>query len=150
MSEEAPQPEAEKQEPVASEPKMFDEAYVKQLREEAASNRVKLKEYEDRDKTDADKATERIAELERENAGFKSQVERGEWLRDAAKETGLPVDALDVIRGDDRDSFIAAAQKLKALIPESQKTFIPGDAESTPVALNGEGIESALRNALGI
>lgn len=41
--------------PKAEEPKTFDEAYVRKLRDEAAANRVKAKELEDAQKADADK-----------------------------------------------------------------------------------------------
>lgn len=130
------------------EPRLFDEAYVKKLREEAASYRVKLKEFEDRDKSEAEKVAERLAELEQENARFKREAERAGWIRDAAKQTGLPVDAIEVLGGDDAETVLAAAQRIKSLIPE-QGTVIPGGVEREALPLNGDGIEAALRKALG-
>lgn len=153
MSEDATQQEAagdvEQNEQVEKpEQRSFDEAYVKKLREEAASYRVKLKELEDRDKTEVEKAADRLAELERENAKYRLESERAGWVRDAAKETGLPVDAIEVLGGDDAESVLAAAQRIKSLIPE-QVTVIPGGVEREALALNGDGIEAALRKALG-
>ncbi|MBK0420162.1 DUF4355 domain-containing protein [Leucobacter sp. CSA1] len=152
MSEEAVQQEAAAViDPVEVEPaegKTFDEAYVKKLREEAASYRVKLKEIEDRDKSEAEKVAERLAELEQENARFKRESERAGWIRDAAKQTGLPVDAIEVLGGDDAESVLAAAQRIKSLIPE-QGTVIPAGVEREALPLNGDGIEVALRKALG-
>lgn len=157
MSDDATQQEAVEVEKVeADSPKTYDEAYVKELRDENAKARIErkkleaeLKELQDRDKSEADKAAERLAELERENAEFKKAIERAEWLRDASAETGLPLEALELIQGDDRESFLGAAQKIKSLIPEV-KTIIPGDAEQSALPLNGDGIENALRKALGI
>ena len=152
MSDITPQPDAAVTE-VGAEPtetpKVFDEAYVRQLRDEAAGYRVKLKAFEDRDKTDAEKHTERISELEAENARFKKEAERAGWVRDAAKATGMPVDALEVLGGDDYDAILAGAERIKSLIPE-QKTVIPAGAERADMPLNGSDIEDALRKALGI
>ena len=152
MSDEVVQQEVAPVEPVeevkADEVKTFDEAYVKKLRDEAAGYRVKLKEFEDAQKTDAEKTAERLAELEAENARFKLAADRAGWVRDAAKETGLPVEAIEVLGGDDAESVLAAAQRIKSLIPE-QVTVIPGGVEREALPLNGDGIEAALRKALG-
>lgn len=150
MSDTTPQPDAEVTEPSesAETPKVFDEDYVKRFRDEAAGYRVKLKAIEDRDKTDAEKHSERVAELEAENARFKKDAERAGWIRDAATATGMPVEALEVIGGDDYDTVLAGAQRIKSLIPE-QKTMIPAGAERADLPLNGGGIEDALRKALG-
>lgn len=154
MSEEAAKHDAGvENEPVEQEqgkpePKMFDEAYVKELREEAAKYRVKLKEFEDRDKTEAEKTAERIAQLEQENASFKREADRLNWVRDAAREVGLPIEALEVIQGESYDEILSGANRIKSLIPEV-RTVIPGAAEREALPLNGDGIEAALRKALG-
>lgn len=57
--------------PEPAEPTLDPAVLARELasaRREAAGYRTKLRAYEDRDKTDAEKSTERIAELERENA----------------------------------------------------------------------------------
>lgn len=152
MSDNTPQPDAAAPEVDAAPPetpKVFDEAYVKQLREEAAGYRVKLKAFEDRDKTDAEKHTDRISELEAENARFKQEAERAGWIRDAAKATGMPADALEVLGGDSYDAVLAGAERIRSLIPE-QKTVITAGAERADMPLNGSEIEDALRKALGI
>lgn len=131
------------------EARTFDEAYVKKLRDEAAGYRVKLKEYEDRDKSESEKQTDRIAELERENAEFKSQAERNSWIRDAAKEAGISVETASVLGGDSYEAILAGAKQIKSLIPEQQQTVIRAGAENDAIPLNGDGIEDALRKALG-
>ena len=153
MSEEAAQQEAapvgEVSEEVEAEAaKTYPESYVKKLRDEAAGYRVRLKEFEDAQKSESEKLSERLAELEAENARFKRAEERAGWVRDAAAQTGLPVEAIEVLGGDDADAVLAAAQRIKSLIPE-QVTVIPGGVEREALPLNGDGIEAALRKALG-
>lgn len=153
MSEEAVQHEAASVETPKDETqpegRVFSEAYVKQLREEAAGYRVRLKEFEDQNKSEAEKTAERLAELERQNADYKAQLDRAGWIRDVAKETGLPVDAVEVLGGDSYESVLGAAERVKSLIPE-QKTVIPAGVENDALPLNGDGIENALKKALGI
>lgn len=78
-----PAPEADAQQPQAGsatdEGSAPDIAVLQreltQARREAASYRTKLKGYEDRDKSESEKATERIAELERELATERTRVQ---------------------------------------------------------------------------
>lgn len=116
MSEEAVQQEAaaveEAPETVEPEGKTFSEAYVKQLREEAAGYRVKLKEIEDSEKSELQKATEAAETAQRELAATKSEAAR---LRIAAKH-GIGEDHLDFLTGADEDELEAKAVKLAALI----------------------------------
>lgn len=106
---------------------------------------AQLKELQDKDKTDA----ERIAELERENAAHRLEKQRAEWARDITKGSRVPAAAL---RGDSEQAMREHFEELKALIPDNPnpQTVIPGDAERQQLALNGSGIEDALRDALGI
>lgn len=117
MSDETPQQDdVEKvEQPVGQEdqPKMFDEAYVKKLRDEAASYRVKLKEYEDAQKTEAERLSERIAELEKENKQFRVAKQRAEWAQEIVKDSTVPADAL---RGDTQEELQAHFEQLKPLV----------------------------------
>lgn len=127
-------------------PKTYDEEYVKGLREEAAKNRVKLKEYEDRDKTEEQKRAERVKELEVENQRYKLAEQRQVWAKDITEGSHIPASAL---RGDTEDELRAHFAELKTLIPEpSTRTVVPGDAERQALALNGDGLETALLAAL--
>lgn len=104
-------PEPKQEEPKA-EVKTFDEAYVKSLRDEAAGYRVKLKEFEDRDKTDAQKHADRIAELERENAAFKQRDQVQAWARDVAKESP---ELAPMLRGSTREEIEEHFSQLSSL-----------------------------------
>ena len=118
MSEEAVQHEAaEGQEQATGEKvepkgKTFSEAYVKQLREEAAGYRVKLKEIEDAEKSELQRAQEAAEAAQRELAATKTEAAR---LRIAAKH-GIGEDHLDFLTGSDEEELEAKAVKLAALI----------------------------------
>ena len=135
MSEEAVQQEAaaveEAPETVEPEGKTFSEAYVKQLREEAAGYRVKLKEIEDSEKSELQRATEAAEAAQHELAATKSEAAR---LRIAAKH-GIGEDHLDLLTGADEDELEAKATKLATLIkttttePERKGAWAPFDPD---------------------
>lgn len=136
MSEEAVQHEAaEGQEQatvenVEPEGKTFSEAYVKQLREEAAGYRVKLKEIEDAEKSELQKAQEAAEAAQRELAATRAEAAR---LRIAAKH-GIGEDHLDFLTGSDEEELEAKAVKLATLIktptePERKGAWAPFDTD---------------------
>ena len=151
MSDEQIQPGAEEAvtDAESQEQEAFSPEYVKKLRAEAASYRVKLKEIEERDKTDAEKSADRLAALEKENTQFRLEKQRTEWAEAIAADSHIPASAL---RGDTEEDLRKHFDQLRSLIPESTnpRTVIPGDAEKKPLALNGDGLEGALRKALGL
>lgn len=109
MSEEATQAEAEAQEQATAEPKMFDESYVKQLRDEAAGYRVKLKEIEDRDKSEAQKQQEALEQAQKELADLTIAKTRAEVA--AAK--GVPVELLQGGTKEDLEAYADALIKYR-------------------------------------
>lgn len=121
MSDEATQQEAEHQNPEEQKPEQadekqetrsFDEAYVKKLRDEAAGYRVKLKEYEDRDKSDAQKSADRIAELEKENAAYKQRDQVQAWAKEVAKDSP---ELAPLLRGSSREELEEHFAQLSSL-----------------------------------
>lgn len=78
----------------------------------------RLKEIEDQQKSDLDKANERIAELEAKDA--KSSVEALRW-RIAAKHGISDEDAEVFLTGSDEDSITKQAERLVALQGEKQQ-----------------------------
>lgn len=102
-------------------------------------------------KTEIQKATERAEAAERALNESRSQAARFSVL---AKH-GIPDEYQDLVQGADADSLEASAAKVKALVeataPADRATYvIPDEGGSPKLALNGDGIESALRKALGI
>lgn len=136
MSDEAVQHEAAEGqeqatvEKVEPEGKTFSEAYVKQLREEAAGYRVRLKEIEDAEKSELQKAQEAAETAQRELAATKTEAAR---LRIAAKH-GIGENHLDFLTGSDEEELEAKAVKLATLIntttePERKGAWAPFDPD---------------------
>lgn len=150
MSEEATDKPNEGVEPVVEQEapasKTYDETYVKQLREEAAGYRVKLKQIEDAQKSELERAQEAAEAAQRELAESKSEAAR---LRIAAKH-GIGEDYLDFLTGADEQDLEAKALKLSELIakPEAApRTVVPSEGQSE-LPLNGSALEEALKRAV--
>ncbi|MBK6887021.1 MAG: hypothetical protein IPH03_11750 [Tetrasphaera sp.] len=71
---------------------------------------AKVKEFEDRDKTETERMAEQLAALKAEAAQAKAETLR---LRVGA-ETGLPADLQEFLAGDDEAQLRAQAKKLMA------------------------------------
>lgn len=117
----------------------------------AASDR--LAEIEEASKTEAQKLAERVEAAEKALAETRAEALR---LSVIAKHA-IPEDYQEFVSGSTEDELVAKAEKVKKLI-EAQAAATPtrhavvlGEG-TTPsdLALNGDGIESALKNALGI
>jgi len=112
----------------------------------------KLAEIEEANKTEAQKLQEQLTSLQERAATAERDRER---LAVIAKH-GIPADYHDLVHGSDADALEASAAKVKALIttsaqPQQTASFvIPDEGGSPSLALNGDGIETALKNALGI
>ena len=117
---------------------------------------ARLKEFEDRDKSEADKAAERLAEAEKRAVELEARATRSE----VAAATGIPADILAGPKSPSADDVQSFADALSAHIKQiaeqagssaSSPLIIPAEGK-TPKAipLNGDGLETALRDALGI
>lgn len=108
---------------------VFDREYVEKLRREAAGYRTKLKEYEplvrkfreqeDANKSELEKAQERIAELEAERQAQAAAAVRARVAADA----GVPVDLLP--ETTDEDALNASAKALKEWAKEQSVSGAP-------------------------
>lgn len=128
------QPDAQE----AREQKTYTEAYVRQLRSEAAQNRKKLTEVEERlqeltdaEKTEIEKLRERAAALEQE-----VQDERTQRLRrEIVAETGLPPSAYSILTGNTREEIEHRAEELAKLLQDEGRlptAGFDGGARRTP------------------
>jgi hypothetical protein len=116
---------------------------------------AKYDEVEQANKTELQRATERAEAAERDAEQTKSEALR---LRVIAKHQ-IPEDHQDLVFGGDEAELTARAAKVQALIglqaaaessPAVRELFVPSAGKSAPTALNGDGIESALKAKLGI
>jgi hypothetical protein len=115
--------EGSKPEPKA-EPKTFDEAYVKQLRREAAESRkalgeatTRLQAFEERDKTEGEKLAARVSESEKRASAAESRALRYE----IAAAHGLDLDAANFLSGDSREEIEERAKALTKLLEDKSK-----------------------------
>ena len=112
----------------------------------------RLAEIEESKKSETQKLQEQLTAL-REQA---TAAERDRARLAVIAKHGIPEDFHDLVHGSDAESLEASAAKVKALItanaqPQNEASFvIPSEGNSPSLALNGDGIESALRKALGI
>lgn len=112
----------------------------------------KLAEIEESKKSETQKLQEQLATLQERTATAERDRER---LAVIAKH-GIPADFHDLVHGSDADALEASAAKVKSLIttsaaPQNEASFvIPSEGGSPSLALNGDGIEAALKRALGI
>ena len=115
---------------------------------------TRLKEFEDRDKTEAQKLVERAEAAERRAAEIESRALRLE----VAAEKGLTPAQAKRLVGQTREELEADADELletfKPAAPAEEPTGLPsldlGTRGSAPLPLNGDPLEQALRKSLGI
>ena len=112
----------------------------------------KLAEIEESKKSETQKLQEQLTTLQERAATAERDRER---LAVIAKH-GIPEDYHDLVHGSDAESLAASAAKVQSLITanagsQNEASFvIPSEGGSPGLALNSDGIESALKKALGI
>lgn len=117
---------------------------VAKANEDAAK---RLAEIEEANKTEAQKAQERLEAAERRASELEAKASRAEVA--AAK--GVP---MELLSGSTREELEASAEALLAFRGEAPKgPVIPNQGKSpdrADLALNGDGLEEAINKALGI
>lgn len=112
----------------------------------------KLAEIEEASKTEAQKLAERAEAAEKALADAQAESLR---LSVIAKHS-IPEDYQEFVSGSTEEELVAKAEKVKKLIEAqaaatpTRHTAVPGEGTTPALALNGDGIESALKTALGI
>lgn len=118
----------------------------------AADREAKLKEYEDRDKSEEQKTLDRIAAAEKRATELELTANRAT----VAAGTSVPMAVLAGPESGSLESIQAFADALIAWRGErvqeqvEREYSIPAAGRRPELALNGDGIESALKSALGI
>lgn len=140
----------------AEEPRTFDEAYVKKLRDEAAEQRTKAKaleakvqEFEDRDKSETERLNERLKGAETRADTAEARVLRYE----IAADRGLDLKAADFLSGSSREDIETKADELSQMLADRNKKtpgFDAGARTTPPVQKEpGEAHNDFLLQALG-
>lgn len=94
----------------------------------AREAQARIKELEEKDATDLEKASRRIKELEEANAALAADVDSRDKtiLRlNTGIDEGLPKNLIARLQGDDEESIKADAVSLKELIPDSTPNPFP-------------------------
>ena len=112
---------------------------------------TRLQEFEDRDKTEAQKAIERAEAAERRAA----EVEARALRLEVAAEKGLTPAQAKRLVGDTREALEADADELlETFKPAAEQATAQsldlGTRSAAPLPLNGDPLERALRAKLGI
>jgi regulator of protease activity HflC (stomatin/prohibitin superfamily) len=123
---------------------------LREANKEAETLRRKLKEFEDAQKTEAEKLAERATQAEAE-----LQALRVESIRSRVALTkGVPADLLEFLTATSEDDLSAQADRLLARLPPAAPGRPAGDVDqgvrTTPLALNGDPLVNDLKNKLGI
>lgn len=114
----------------------------------------KFAEWEQSQKTDTQRLQDQLASLTTERDATARKAQRLEVI---ATE-GIPAEYHDLVHGETAEALSASAQKVKAILAKSSgdgkpgvsyRVNLDGDGSET-LALNGSGIEEALKSKLGI
>lgn len=159
-----PAPEAPK--PMEPEtPKMFDEAYVKELRNEAAAARHAKKDAVDAAVREANEARAaelvardtRITELETELGKAWIELQKLHTTLEAKVPSDKVLAFVEILQGSDPDSITESAKKNLELIGGFDKKPVPGfdptqgfGGRKDDMPLNGDPILNAMKSVLRI
>jgi len=103
---------------------------------------ARLKAIEDADKSDLDKATERIKTLEAENAQLTTEVSTKDLTitkLNVGITEGLPANLIARLQGTDEETFKTDAASLKELVPATKSDPFPkADPSQGPKGKTGQ------------
>lgn len=112
----------------------------------------RLASIEDAAKSDLDKANERAAAAESARMKAESENTRLSVLA----EFQIPPDYQGLVKGSDESEIRDTATKVAALIATrtdpnvTSRVVVTGEGTSAPLALNGDGLEQAIRTKLNL
>lgn len=146
-----PTPEPEKGEDATDDQQQVPpqvQAALKKANKEAETLRLRLREFEDQNKTELEKATSRATEASEKLTKTETENLR---LRTALSKS-LPLELADRLRGDSAEEMAADADRLLALVAPSRPGppnggFDPGARDTAPEP--GGDMNRQIRQALG-
>lgn len=121
--------------------------------EELKAKASRFDDLQNKSKSDTERLQDQLNKIQSERDQEKLQNAR---LSAIAAE-GIPAEYQEFVQGTDAESFASSAKKLKDLLAKNQpqkpgvtyKVNLDGDG-SDDLALNGNGLEQALKSKLGI
>jgi hypothetical protein len=125
-------------------------AALKKANKEAETLRLKLQQFEDAQKSEAQKLAERAEQAERERDALRVES----LCARIAIAKGVPPDLLEFLTATDEDELNAQAERLMARLASTEaarpKVDVDQGARPGPLALNGDPLLDSLKNKLGI
>lgn len=128
---------------------------LKDAERQAAELAAKVREFEDRDRSEIERAQARIEELEQAASAAQQQVadlQAAQMRSRVASEIGLPAALADRLRGDDEDQVRQDAEQLMAAVGASRPAPTPfgaGPRGSTGSANGTHDMNDLIRHAAG-
>lgn len=123
---------------------------LREANKEAETLRRKLKEFEDAQKTEAERLAERAATAEAELQALRTESVRAR----VALTKGVPADLLEFLTASDEEALSEQADRLLARLAPAAPGRPAGDVDqgvrTTPLALNGDPLVNDLKSKLGI
>lgn len=140
-------PEANTEVPASAQsPKTFDEGYVKELRSEAAASRkarqeleAKLNEYEERDKSELEKAQGKVAKADERAANAEAKLLRYE----VASEKEVPAKLVPLLTALTREDLESQADLILENAKPAAPQFDGGTREPAPEPKSPEEAHSS-------
>lgn len=130
----------------------FDREYVEKLRRENAAARkarqeaeARVKEFEDRDKSDQEKAAERLQAAEQRAIEAEAKVLR----TDVAAAKDVPVKLAKFLTGSTKEELEKSADELLAELNGTRRTSFDGGARGRGQAPAAGDMDAAIRAAAG-
>lgn len=130
----------------------FPRDHVERIRRESAGYRqrahdaeTKLRELEDRDKSEGQRAREQVESLTTERDEARTEL----WRYRAATKHGIPEDLIDLITGSSEDEFLERAEKLARRlggdVPRPRRSVPRGPAGGDDKASSEEAVNAFIR-----
>lgn len=91
---------------------------------ELTDKAAKWDEWQEQNKTDLQKAEERVAELEKQVSDFTQKQSRAAWVAEASKEYGVPA---ELLRGGTEEEIKTHAESLKPYFEKQNAPFVASD-----------------------
>lgn len=117
----------------------------------------RLTEIENAGKTEAQRLQEQFDAVKAERdtfhkdlSDYRQREQVQQWAKELTKDSHI---SADLLRGSTREELEEHHAQLQAQFPlntASPRHVLGREGESTPLSLNGDGIENALKGALGI
>lgn len=100
---------------------------------------ARLKEFEDRDKSEADKLRDSLTDAQTELADYKKREQIEQWKREVAEIAELSSEVAAALKGSTLEELTEHAELLKTLAPSAQQKagpYVPNEGKQPTGSMN--------------